>query len=246
MYVQNLCKNRSKYIQSDNFCYRKIGRAITKQEQQRKVQYCYCNIGHITIYKGNKNYFAFSWQKKYIRRLYIQLLLFHFLRQQQLTLFYAPEGNKRATTITIKKGGSAFKKTDTKIEAKKIKSDNYRQQRKVQYCYCNIGHITIYKGNKNYFAFSWQKKYIRRLYIQLLLFQLLRQQQQSLFYAPKGKKRATTITITKVGSAFKKTDTKNEEKKIKSDNYRQQRKVQYCYCNNRKIINLCSTLIISL
>ena len=37
----------------------------------------------------------------------------------------------------------------------------------------------------------------------------------------KGKKRATTITITKVGSALKITDTKIEAKKIKSDNCRQ-------------------------
>ena len=41
------------------------------------------------------------------------------------------------------------------------------------------------------------------------------------FYAPKGKKRAKTITITKVRNAFKKTDTKIEAKKIKSDNCRQ-------------------------
>ena len=32
-------------IKSDNFCRRKVGRAITLQEAKRKVQYCYQNIG---------------------------------------------------------------------------------------------------------------------------------------------------------------------------------------------------------
>ena len=38
-----LIQNRSKEIKSDNFCYRKVGRAITKWG----------------FSKGNKNYFAF-------------------------------------------------------------------------------------------------------------------------------------------------------------------------------------------
>ena len=50
--LQNSYKNLSKDIKSDNFCYRKVGRAITKWGAIEKNQYWYRNIGIITIFKG--------------------------------------------------------------------------------------------------------------------------------------------------------------------------------------------------
>ena len=55
--LQNSHKNRSKEIKSDNFCYRKVGRAITKWEALEKSPI----FEKITIFKGNKNYFTFWW-----------------------------------------------------------------------------------------------------------------------------------------------------------------------------------------
>ena len=38
--VQNRCIKISKEVKSNNFCYRKVERAITLWGAQRKVQYC--------------------------------------------------------------------------------------------------------------------------------------------------------------------------------------------------------------
>ena len=56
--LQNFYKNRSKENKSDNFCNRKVGRAITKWGAIEKN---YSNIGKLLLLKGTKNYFAFSW-----------------------------------------------------------------------------------------------------------------------------------------------------------------------------------------
>ena len=50
--LQNSYKYWSKEIKSDNFFYRKVGRAITKWGAI--VQYCYRNIGKITNFKGSQ------------------------------------------------------------------------------------------------------------------------------------------------------------------------------------------------
>ena len=49
--LHNSYKNLSEGIKSDNFCYTKVGRAITKLGAKEKSP----------ILKGNKNYFAFWW-----------------------------------------------------------------------------------------------------------------------------------------------------------------------------------------
>ena len=46
--LQNSYKNGSKEIKSENFCYRKVGRAIINGEK-------------LPFLKGNKNYFLFWW-----------------------------------------------------------------------------------------------------------------------------------------------------------------------------------------
>ena len=60
--LQNSYKNLSKEIKSDNFCYRKVGRAITKWGSNRKKS----NIGiaileKLPFLKGKKKYFEFWW-----------------------------------------------------------------------------------------------------------------------------------------------------------------------------------------
>ena len=50
--LQNLYKNWSKEIKSDNFCYRKVGRAITKWGAKEKSPILPRNIGIINILKG--------------------------------------------------------------------------------------------------------------------------------------------------------------------------------------------------
>ena len=47
--LQNSYKNLSKEIKSDKFCYRKVGRAMTKW-----------GVNRLPFLKGNKNYFAFD------------------------------------------------------------------------------------------------------------------------------------------------------------------------------------------
>ena len=54
--IQNSYKNLSKEIKSDNFCYRKVGRAITKWGAIEKSP-----IMKFSFLKGNKYYFAFWW-----------------------------------------------------------------------------------------------------------------------------------------------------------------------------------------
>ena len=55
--LQNLYKNWSKEIKSDNFCYRKVWRAITKCKAKEK------SLIKLPILKGTKNYFAFWWYR---------------------------------------------------------------------------------------------------------------------------------------------------------------------------------------
>ena len=46
-YYRNSRKSNTE--KSDNFCYRKVGRAITKQREKGKVQYCDNNIEKLSI-----------------------------------------------------------------------------------------------------------------------------------------------------------------------------------------------------
>ena len=84
--LQNSYKNLSKDIKSDNFCYRKVGRAITKCGAIEKNQYWYRNIGIITIFKRVQKLFCilliaiiFS---STVYNVHIYLLLTHHLLSQ--------------------------------------------------------------------------------------------------------------------------------------------------------------------
>ena len=63
--LQNSYKNLSKEIKSDNFCYRQVGRAITKWgtmgNNREKSNIAIAILEKIPFLKGNKNYFAFLW-----------------------------------------------------------------------------------------------------------------------------------------------------------------------------------------
>ena len=59
--LQNLHKNLSKDIKSENFCYRKVERAITKWGAIEKSPILLSQYLKITIFNGTKNYFAFWW-----------------------------------------------------------------------------------------------------------------------------------------------------------------------------------------
>ena len=60
--LQNSYKNLSKKIKSDNFCYRKVGRAITKWGSNReKSNIAIAILEKLPSIKGNKNYFTFWW-----------------------------------------------------------------------------------------------------------------------------------------------------------------------------------------
>ena len=51
--------NLQNSYKSDNFCYRKVGRAITKWGAKEKSPISIAILEIITIFKGQKNYFAF-------------------------------------------------------------------------------------------------------------------------------------------------------------------------------------------
>ena len=53
--LQNSYKNLSKEIKSDNFCYRKVGRAMTKWGAIEKSLI----LEKLPFLKGKKKYFAF-------------------------------------------------------------------------------------------------------------------------------------------------------------------------------------------
>ena len=60
--LQNILKNSSKDIKSDNFCYRKVGRAITKWGAiENKSNIAIAILEKLLFLTGNKNYFAFWW-----------------------------------------------------------------------------------------------------------------------------------------------------------------------------------------
>ena len=59
-------------FKSDNYCYRKVGRAITIWGAIEKVQYCYRNIGEMDNLRAPKINIAFWVHQYYIRRLYNQ------------------------------------------------------------------------------------------------------------------------------------------------------------------------------
>ena len=81
--LQNLYNNLSKEINSDNFCYHKVGRAITKWGtiekspillsqywknyslvSKMRIKPVFLQVDNLEKWqfiKGNKNYFPFSW-----------------------------------------------------------------------------------------------------------------------------------------------------------------------------------------
>ena len=61
--IQNSYKNWSKEIKSDNFCYRKVGKAITTYmgSNTEKSNIAIAILEKLPFSKGNKNYFAFWW-----------------------------------------------------------------------------------------------------------------------------------------------------------------------------------------
>ena len=60
--AQNSYKNWSKEIKSDNFCYRKVGRAITKWGKNReKSNIAIAILEKLPLLKGDKKLFRIWW-----------------------------------------------------------------------------------------------------------------------------------------------------------------------------------------
>ena len=67
--LQNQLKKGSKKINTDNCCYRKVGRAISKWRAiEKSLVYCYCNFQKNSY---SKKYFAFLGHQLYFCRLYV-------------------------------------------------------------------------------------------------------------------------------------------------------------------------------